>query len=104
MRVGILGGTFNPIHKAHFQMAALAAQSLSLDRVLMMVAADPPHKAVDDGVSAADRFRMTDLACRENDRIIPCDLELRRAGKSYTADTLKNTMYPVIARQESDAS
>lgn len=89
MRLGILGGTFNPIHRAHFQMAAVAAKALSLDRVLMLVAADPPHKTVDDGVSAADRYRMTDLACREPDCIFPCDLELRRFGKSYTVDTLR---------------
>ena len=43
MRIGILGGTFNPIHNAHMQMARIASETLALDKTLLMVAADPPH-------------------------------------------------------------
>ena len=88
MRIGILGGTFNPIHNAHLQMARIARDALALDRVLLMVAADPPHKVVDDQVSAAHRHAMAALAAADEERIEASDLELRRSGKSYTADTL----------------
>ncbi|MEG1754948.1 MAG: nicotinate (nicotinamide) nucleotide adenylyltransferase [Clostridia bacterium] len=88
MKLGVLGGTFNPIHCAHIEMAVLARDKLALDGVLLMVAADPPHKTVDHGVSAADRLQMVRLAVENLDGIIACDLELMRDGKSYMADTL----------------
>ena len=62
MRIGLLGGTFNPIHRAHVQMAEIARDEAALDLVLLMVAADPPHKAVDEDVPAGERFRLTQLA------------------------------------------
>lgn len=89
MKIGVLGGTFNPIHNAHLQMAALARDALGLDRVLLMVAADPPHKTVDGHVDARTRFTMTQLGCAGLPRIEASELELSRAGKSYTADTLE---------------
>ena len=88
MRIGVLGGTFNPIHSAHMQMAQLALSSLSLDKVLFMVAADPPHKAVAGHVPAETRLHMTALASASLPGAEACDLELSRSGKSYTADTL----------------
>lgn len=90
MRVGILGGTFNPVHHAHIEMAKLAMQYASLDRVLLMVAADPPHKTVADGVRAEVRFTMTQLALVGLDGLEACDLEIQRSGKSYTAETLES--------------
>ncbi len=89
MRVGILGGTFNPVHNAHIEMAKLAMRYASLERVLLMVAADPPHKTVADGVDGAVRFEMTQLALAGQDGLEACDLELQRGGKSYTAQTLE---------------
>lgn len=86
--MGILGGTFNPIHNAHLQMAELAIASLHLDRVLLMVAADPPHKSVDGHVAAAHRYAMTQLAAKTVPGVEACDLELQREGKSYMSDTL----------------
>lgn len=88
MRLGVLGGTFNPIHNAHMQMAACAKTAMNLDRVLMMVAADPPHKRVSGLVSAENRYHMAELAAAGLDGIEICDLELKRPGKSYTIDTL----------------
>lgn len=96
MRLGVLGGTFNPIHNAHVQMALCARDALKLDKVLMMVAADPPHKCVDGHVSAATRFEMALLAVKGHEGIEASDLELARSGKSYTIDTLTElqTLYP----------
>lgn len=88
MRIGILGGTFNPIHNAHLAMADCARDRLALDRVLLMVAADPPHKQVDGAVSGEHRLRMTRLAAETLERVEASDFELRRPGKSYTAETL----------------
>ena len=88
MKLGILGGTFNPPHNAHMEMAALARDTLGLDRVLLMVAADPPHKRVAGQVPAQDRLSMARLAAESLPKLEASDLELLRDGKSYTADTL----------------
>lgn len=88
MRIGILGGTFNPIHLAHLQMAEAARDALGLDLVLLMVAADPPHKRVAGEVDATHRLRMAALAAEPLARIEPSELELNRSGRSYTFDTL----------------
>lgn len=88
MRIGVLGGTFNPIHCAHLQMAEAARDALSLDLVLLMVAADPPHKRVAGAVDGAYRLRMAALAAGGLPRIEASDLELVREGPSYTFDTL----------------
>lgn len=88
MRIGILGGTFNPIHRAHIQMARMAQECMALDRVLLMVAADPPHKRVAGAVDGAHRLRMAELAAAPFSNVAACDMELKRAGRSYTFDTL----------------
>lgn len=88
MKLGVLGGTFNPIHNAHIQMAECARDALGLDRVLLMVAADPPHKRVDGQVPAERRLAMTRLAVEGLSQIEASELELLREGKSYTSDTL----------------
>ena len=89
MRIGLLGGTFNPIHRAHVQMAEIARDEAALDLVLLMVAADPPHKRVDEDVPAHERFRLTQLAIAGKDRLIASDQEIVRGGKSYTLLTLQ---------------
>jgi len=96
MRIGILGGTFNPVHNAHVQMARIARDEAALDRVLLVVAADPPHKSVEGAVSANERFKMTSLAVEDEDRVDASDMELKRGGKSYTLLTLQelHAQYP----------
>ena len=89
MRIGILGGTFNPIHNAHLEMARFARAAASLDRVLFMVAANPPHKRVEDDVPAEERFDLVRLAVRDEAGVEACDMELKRSGKSYTCETLR---------------
>ncbi|MDO6488803.1 nicotinate-nucleotide adenylyltransferase [Colwellia sp. 6_MG-2023] len=86
--IGILGGTFNPIHLGHTLPAKAVAEHLSLDKVLVIPASIPPHKATPN-VSAKQRATMVKLAC-ESESIFSCDeRELHRSGYSYTVDTLK---------------
>jgi len=86
--VGILGGTFDPIHMAHLALAQEAAESLGLERVLFVPAGSPPHKPGTPITPGADRLAMVELAIAGNDRFEACRLELDREGPSLTVDTL----------------
>jgi nicotinate-nucleotide adenylyltransferase len=87
VNVGILGGTFNPIHIAHLRLAEEMREALSLERVLLVPAGDPPLKR--RGIAAAkDRLEMVKRASASNPALEVCELELRRAGPSYSVDTL----------------
>ncbi|MEK7836725.1 MAG: nicotinate-nucleotide adenylyltransferase [candidate division NC10 bacterium] len=88
-RVGVFGGTFNPIHFGHLLIADEICEFLELDRVLFVPASVPPHKPAGELAPAADRFAMTELAVREHPRFEVSDVELRRRGPSYTVDTLQ---------------
>jgi nicotinate-nucleotide adenylyltransferase len=88
LRVGILGGTFDPIHLGHLEAAAAARRELSLDRIMILPARTPPHRSVEPRASVYHRFAMAALAAAERDMIVS-DLELRREGPSYTALTLE---------------
>lgn len=87
MRLGILGGTFDPIHAGHLAAALAALDCAALDRVLFMPSARPPHRpgALAD---AGDRLAMCRLAVEGEPRFEVSDLEIQRGGASYTADTL----------------
>ncbi len=87
MSLGVFGGTFNPIHLAHLQLAEAVKETLDLERVLFIPAADPPHKT-GQLAAAADRFEMVQLATASNPCTEVLDLELERPGPSYTVDTL----------------
>lgn len=90
MRVGILGGTFNPPHLAHLVCAQAAHSQLGLDRVLLMPAGEPPHKKVAPGdPSPRQRFELCRLAVVGDERFDVSPLELERPGRSFTADTLR---------------
>ena len=87
-RLGILGGTFDPVHCGHVLLARFVLERLPLDRVLFVPAADPPHKS--DVLSAAEhRWQMVRLAVDSLDGMQASDIELRRQGVSYTVDTLR---------------
>lgn len=95
MRIGILGGTFDPPHNGHIYLGMNFARALALDRVLTVPAAVPPHKPGRKISSDADRLEMCRLAF-DDPVFTVTDLELRREGKSYTVDTLTQlkTEYP----------
>ncbi len=88
MRLGILGGTFDPIHVGHVTLAREATACAGLDRLLLVPARIPPHKAA-ASASPEDRLEMCRLACAELEGVEVSDLELRRGGPSFTVDTLE---------------
>lgn len=96
MRIGIYGGTFNPPHVGHLICAQEALIQLSLDRVVFIPAAVPPHKPVPDDPGAEHRLGMCRAAVRDDERFEVSDVEVRRGGTSYTLDTLEelNTSVP----------
>ncbi len=87
-RIGILGGTFDPVHYGHLVIAEQAREALGLDRVLFVPAAQPPHKLGLSITAAADRAAMVALAIADNPAFDLCRTELDRPGPSYTVDTL----------------
>ena len=87
MRIGLLGGTFDPIHAGHLAAAKAALDCAELDRVMFIPAAQPPHRprAI---ATADDRLEMCRLAIEGDTRFVVSDVELERGGPSYTVDTL----------------
>lgn len=86
MKTGIFGGAFNPVHNGHLALAEHYKKFLSLDRIIFIPTADPPHKSSDGLIDGADRINMLNLCVGENELV--SDLEFRRDGKSYTYLTL----------------
>jgi nicotinate-nucleotide adenylyltransferase len=97
VKVGVVGGTFDPIHLGHVAMAEAAADCAGLDRVLLVPASVPPHRAAATA-PAGDRLAMTRLAASGHPRLEVSDVELRRPGPSYTVDTLR-----ALAREQPGA-
>lgn len=89
MKIGILGGTFNPIHNAHLRVAETVLDRLELDRVVFIPAATPPHKELDAEISFEHRRNMVELAISDNPHFAVSDIEQQRGGRSYTVDTLR---------------
>ncbi len=93
-RVGVFGGTFDPVHVAHLVAALDTRHALSLDRVLFVVAGDPWQKRGRVIATAADRLALVDLAVDGIDGLEVSDVEVRREGASVTADTLEDLQAP----------
>jgi nicotinate-nucleotide adenylyltransferase len=87
MRLGVLGGTFDPIHVGHLDVARAAAAALELDRVQLMPSNLPPHRTAPQA-SARDRLAMVELAVQGDLTLVASDLELHTDGPSYTNTTL----------------
>jgi nicotinate-nucleotide adenylyltransferase len=87
MKIGVFGGTFDPIHLGHLDVARAARAALALDAVWLVPAHLPPHRAA-PRASAAHRFAMVALALQRVEGIVASDLEMETAGPSYTIDTL----------------
>jgi len=88
-RLGVLGGTFDPIHYGHLDAGAAAQRALGLDEVLVVPSHDPPHRPLDPHANAFQRFAMVALGIDGRPGWRAADLELVREGPSYTADTLR---------------
>ncbi len=88
-RVGILGGTFNPIHNAHLSIANAAYEQFSLDEVWFMPAGIPPHKNVSEHVSAELRMEMVEKAIKSYPQFQVCDIEVKKTKPCYSWETLK---------------
>jgi nicotinate-nucleotide adenylyltransferase len=88
MKIGVLGGTFDPIHLGHMAAGDAAQETLGLDAVLLVPSRIPPHRTDPTRASADDRFAMTELAARERPGWMASRIEIDRDGPSYTYDTL----------------
>lgn len=95
LKIGILGGTFDPIHYAHLATAEFIRDKYKIDKILFIPTGNPPHKL---GIKTDkyDRYNMVLLATRSNDNFITLDLEVERHKSTYTVDTLKDLkkIYP----------
>ncbi len=95
-RIGIFGGSFNPIHNGHIHLVENAISDFSLDKVFLIPTAFAPHKSSAEYAPAYHRLNMCRLACEDNDKIEVCDFEINKGGKSYTVDTIAHfrAQYP----------
>lgn len=95
-KVGIMGGTFNPIHYAHLVLAESAYEQYELDEVIFLPSSQPAYKPLQEIVSNEHRLRMIELAIENNTHFSISTLEFEREGNTYTADTLQvlTGMYP----------
>ncbi len=87
-KIGILGGTFNPVHIGHLLVAQTVREACGLDRVLLMPCHTPPHKVCEVLAPVADRLAMVRLAVADDPTLDVCTLEIERGGVSYAVDTL----------------
>lgn len=94
-RIGIIGGTFDPIHNGHLLIAENSRKAFNLDKIIFMPAGIPPHKRDKDVSSNIHRYNMTLLAINNNDYFFLSPLELKKEGVSFTIDTIKylNSIY-----------
>jgi len=89
VRLGVFGGTFNPIHVGHLRAVIEVQEAFTLDRLLLIPSANPPHKGAEDIAAAQDRLQMVRLAVEGLPSLEASDVELARSGPSYTIETLR---------------
>lgn len=96
MKIGIIGGTFNPIHFGHLILSEYIREEMGLDKIIFIPARIPPHKSLTNIPSGAIRMEMVSLAIKSNDNFSVSSIELDREGTSYTIDTITelNKNYP----------
>jgi nicotinate-nucleotide adenylyltransferase len=90
MRIGLFGGTFNPIHRGHLWAASEVIKQFNLDQIFLIPAALPPHKTTGLVAEADDRLEMINLAIADLSGLTVSDVELNRPGFSYTIDTIQH--------------
>ena len=89
MRIGLLGGSFNPVHNAHLRIAMEAQKACSLDKIVFIPAADPPHKLLEGDISFECRAHMVTMAIADCPDFEMSTIEAERGGKSYSIDTIR---------------
>ena len=89
LKIGLMGGTFNPIHYGHMVTAEEALKQFKLDRVIFIPTGTPPHKTSGILANSEDRYLMTVIATASNQDFLVSRIEIDRKGKSYTIDTLR---------------
>jgi nicotinate-nucleotide adenylyltransferase len=89
-KIGLLGGTFDPIHIGHLLMARTALETMELDRVIFIPSCVPPHKKSPTLFSAKDRLKMVRLAIKANPSFAVSNFEIRKGGRSYSVDTVRH--------------
>lgn len=94
MRIGIFGGTFSPVHNGHVSAAKSFMEQMWLDILFVIPTGTSPHKEMSGSADAYDRLRMCEAAFSGLDGVIVSDMEIRREGKSYTVDTLRQLYDP----------
>ena len=100
VKIGVMGGSFDPVHRGHVSLAQDALDQADLDYVVVVPAGKQPFKLDADPASGSDRLNMLGLALRGHPRIIPCDIELEREGISYTYLTLRSLQQLLGPRAE----
>jgi nicotinate-nucleotide adenylyltransferase len=90
MRIGLFGGTFDPIHWGHLRSAEEVSETFELDRILFIPASIPPHKRGETATPARDRLQMVRLAAARNPRFRVSTVEISRPGVSYSIDTIRH--------------
>ena len=88
LRLGIFGGTFDPVHLGHLQIAKIALKLASLDQVHFVTSVHPPHKSEKTHANFLDRHAMVALAVKGQKHFVPSSIEADRPGKSYSIDTI----------------
>jgi len=88
-RIGLFGGTFNPIHIGHLAMAQMVSEKFSLDKIVFVPSHWPPHKSRKNVISARHRYRMVRLAVKGNANFTVSDYEIKKRGKSYSIHTIE---------------
>ncbi|MBI5415196.1 MAG: nicotinate (nicotinamide) nucleotide adenylyltransferase, partial [Candidatus Omnitrophica bacterium] len=88
-RIGILGGTFNPIHIGHLMIAQVVLEKFGLDKVIFVPSFLPPHKSARNVIDARHRLKMVRLAVRGNDHFEASAFEIKKGGKSYSVETVR---------------
>lgn len=96
LKIGICGGTFDPVHIGHLAIAELVRNEFKLDKVLFIPSGMPPHKNIEKVTSPTHRLNMVKLAVASNPKFEACSIEVEREGYTYTVDTLKelHRIYP----------
>lgn len=89
-RIGLFGGTFDPIHIGHLLMARSALEQMNLERVVFIPSFLPPHKKTETFFSSTDRLTMVKLAVKGIREFVVSDFEVKKGGKSYSIDTVKH--------------